>query len=299
MGYGSSRGHKLAVIVGPDEEAKQVFNLRNLATRQEDKGLAWSVLEDSVQSLLEIIKQEEARPMTAPAAQPPRQDEAADPESPVGLVRGTRDWLPADCAAWRALERQLLDGFARAGYEPIRTPILEFTELHERKSGAGIVSKLFELTSGGTGAICLRPELTASIVRAFTEAERLPSPPLASQQLRPGLPLRNRHRLGAAARVHPGRRRALGRRRPDSRRRGDRTRRPVALGRRLGRRNRPDRPRRPDPRGPGAHGPARRRQVCLGRDAERRRRRRRGHPGARLGPRAIDRLAHDPAAKPT
>ena len=62
MGYGSSRGHKLAVIVGPDEEAKQVFNLRNLATRQEDKGLAWSVLEDSVQSLLEIIKQERHGP---------------------------------------------------------------------------------------------------------------------------------------------------------------------------------------------------------------------------------------------
>jgi histidyl-tRNA synthetase len=62
MGYGSSRGHKLAVIVGPDEEARQVFNLRNLATRQEDKGLAWSVLEDSVQSLLEIIRHEGARP---------------------------------------------------------------------------------------------------------------------------------------------------------------------------------------------------------------------------------------------
>jgi histidyl-tRNA synthetase len=58
MGYGSSRGHKLAVIVGPEEEGKQVFNLRNLASRQEDKGLAWSVLEDSVQSALEIIKQE-------------------------------------------------------------------------------------------------------------------------------------------------------------------------------------------------------------------------------------------------
>src|SRR5262249_28636191 len=36
MGYGSSRGHKLAVIVGPDEESKQLFNLRNLASRQED-----------------------------------------------------------------------------------------------------------------------------------------------------------------------------------------------------------------------------------------------------------------------
>ena len=84
--------------------------------------------------------------MTAPAAGiSPPQDEAAVLERPVGLVRGTRDWLPADCAVIAALERQLLDGFARAGYEPIRTPILEFTELHERKSGAGIVSKLFEL----------------------------------------------------------------------------------------------------------------------------------------------------------
>jgi len=60
MGYGSSRGHKLAVIVGPDEQAGQVFNLRNLATRHEDKGLSWSVLEDSVQSALEILEQEGA-----------------------------------------------------------------------------------------------------------------------------------------------------------------------------------------------------------------------------------------------
>ena len=58
MGYGSNRGHKLAVIVGPDEAAREVFNLRNLSTRQEDKGLSWSVLEDSVQSALEILEHE-------------------------------------------------------------------------------------------------------------------------------------------------------------------------------------------------------------------------------------------------
>jgi len=60
MGYGSKRGHKLAVIVGPDEQAQQFFNLRNLVTRQEDKGLAWSVLEDSVASALESFKLEGA-----------------------------------------------------------------------------------------------------------------------------------------------------------------------------------------------------------------------------------------------
>jgi histidyl-tRNA synthetase len=55
MGYGSSRGHKLAVIVGPDEVERKVFNLRVLASRHEDKGLAWVVLEDSVQSALSTL----------------------------------------------------------------------------------------------------------------------------------------------------------------------------------------------------------------------------------------------------
>ncbi|MBX6314762.1 MAG: histidine--tRNA ligase, partial [Isosphaeraceae bacterium] len=48
LGYGSSRGHRLAVIVGPDEEARAVFNLRDLATRQEQKAIPWSELESAV-----------------------------------------------------------------------------------------------------------------------------------------------------------------------------------------------------------------------------------------------------------
>ncbi len=52
MGYGSSRGHKLAVIVGPDEQGKQVFNLRDLTTRKEQKAIAWSELETAVASAL-------------------------------------------------------------------------------------------------------------------------------------------------------------------------------------------------------------------------------------------------------
>jgi histidyl-tRNA synthetase len=66
MGYGSTRGHKLAVIVGPDEEAQQVFNLRVLATRNEDKGLAWSTLEDSIRSALGILEQQESAASTPP-----------------------------------------------------------------------------------------------------------------------------------------------------------------------------------------------------------------------------------------
>jgi histidyl-tRNA synthetase len=95
-------------------------------------------------------------------------------ERPIGQVRGTRDWLPDEFARLAALERLLVDRFIRAGYRPMRTPVLEFTELHERKSGAGIVAKLYELANGASGRLCLRPELTASIVRAYTEA---PGPP--------------------------------------------------------------------------------------------------------------------------
>ncbi len=55
MGYGSSRGHRFAVIVGPDEIAAEVFNLRDLATRSEQKSLPWSDLERAVgQSLAEV-----------------------------------------------------------------------------------------------------------------------------------------------------------------------------------------------------------------------------------------------------
>ncbi len=57
MGYGSTRGHKLAVIVGPDEQEREVFNLRNLATRQEQKGIAWADLESAVAEALRAIEE--------------------------------------------------------------------------------------------------------------------------------------------------------------------------------------------------------------------------------------------------
>ncbi|ODT99877.1 MAG: histidine--tRNA ligase [Planctomycetes bacterium SCN 63-9] len=103
--------------------------------------------------------------------------EGSAAERPIGVVRGTRDWLPADYARLASLERQLIDGFVQAGYTPMRTPILEFTELHERKSGAGIVAKLIELPEHGQAGTCLRPELTAGIVRVYTEAPECPPLP--------------------------------------------------------------------------------------------------------------------------
>ncbi len=48
MQYGSTRGHRFALIVGQDEQANGLFNLRELATRSDRKGLALSELETIV-----------------------------------------------------------------------------------------------------------------------------------------------------------------------------------------------------------------------------------------------------------
>jgi histidyl-tRNA synthetase len=46
--YGTGRGHKLAVIVGPTEQEARTFNLRDLTTREERKAIAWDDLESVV-----------------------------------------------------------------------------------------------------------------------------------------------------------------------------------------------------------------------------------------------------------
>ena len=107
----------------------------------------------------------------------------------MGLVRGTRDWLPADYARLAAIERQLLDGFARAGYQPMRTPILEFTDLHERKSGAGIVSKLFELVGRGFGRDLSAARADRQHRAGLCRGAGVAPPALASEQLGPGVPV--------------------------------------------------------------------------------------------------------------
>ncbi len=118
------------------------------------------------------------------------------PETSIDLVPGTRDALATDTALLDTLQRDLLRHFRNACYEPIRTPILEFSDLHERKSGAGIVARLFELADDRMGALCLRPELTASIVRAYVgmpEAPPLPfrvcaaGPVFRNETLRPSV----------------------------------------------------------------------------------------------------------------
>ncbi|HET7770158.1 MAG TPA: histidine--tRNA ligase [Chloroflexota bacterium] len=86
---------------------------------------------------------------------------------PVERVRGTQDLWAADAQRIGELSTRLERSFASFGYQRIEVPVLEPAELHLRKSGLDIISKLYAFEDQGGRQLCLRPELTASVVRAF------------------------------------------------------------------------------------------------------------------------------------
>jgi histidyl-tRNA synthetase len=86
--------------------------------------------------------------------------------------RGTFDVLPDAARARRRVESAAAEIFARAGYEPIATPVFEDTELFERGVGhsTDIVRKeMFTFEDKGGRSLTLRPEGTAPICRAYVE----------------------------------------------------------------------------------------------------------------------------------
>lgn len=84
----------------------------------------------------------------------------------VEAVRGTWDVLPPRKATEQAIEDRLQEVFARYGYEPIETPVLEPTELFLRKAGEAIAALMYSFSHWNRD-LCLRPEFTASVIRAY------------------------------------------------------------------------------------------------------------------------------------
>ncbi len=87
----------------------------------------------------------------------------------IKAVNGFKDILPDDSLRWQKIEQSARDIFARFGMWEIRTPILEKTELFARSIGEAtdIVEK--EMYTFADKGITMRPEATASILRAFIE----------------------------------------------------------------------------------------------------------------------------------
>ncbi len=86
--------------------------------------------------------------------------------------KGTNDLLPPESWRWQGAVRLAMDLFARAGYEPVETPIFEHTEVFERGVGAAteVVGKqMYTFKDKGERSYTLRPEGTAPVVRAVLE----------------------------------------------------------------------------------------------------------------------------------
>ena len=86
--------------------------------------------------------------------------------------RGTKDILPDTVGDWLYIEKEIRDLCKRFGYQEIRTPVFEHTELFQRGIGEGtdVVDKeMYTFTDRGGRSVTLRPENTASAVRAYLQ----------------------------------------------------------------------------------------------------------------------------------
>ena len=86
--------------------------------------------------------------------------------------RGTKDITPKDAYKWNYVENKFREICSLFGYEEMRTPVFEHTELFKRSVGdtTDIVQKeMYSFTDKGGRDITLKPEGTAGVVRAFIE----------------------------------------------------------------------------------------------------------------------------------
>ncbi|NEQ72756.1 MAG: ATP phosphoribosyltransferase regulatory subunit [Okeania sp. SIO2C9] len=86
----------------------------------------------------------------------------------VERVRGVRDILPNTYHIDKQIKNALSGSFESYGYRPIDVPLIEYTELYLKKSGEDIVSRLYDFIYRNR-RLCLRPEFTASVVRAYLD----------------------------------------------------------------------------------------------------------------------------------
>ena len=91
---------------------------------------------------------------------------------PLQALRGMEDILPPVSATWQHVENCLRDLLLDYGYQEIRVPVVERTELFKRSIGevTDIVEKeMYTFDDRNGVSVTLRPEATAGIVRACME----------------------------------------------------------------------------------------------------------------------------------
>ena len=97
----------------------------------------------------------------------------------IQSIRGVKDILPDEIWKWQYIESVAHNIFPRYGFKEIRLPIFENTRLFSRSIGEAtdIVEKeMYTFNDRGGDSITLRPEGTASVVRAYVE-HKMYNPP--------------------------------------------------------------------------------------------------------------------------
>jgi histidyl-tRNA synthetase len=87
-------------------------------------------------------------------------------------IKGVRDILPPETALWNRVEQTARAVFGSYGFGEIRLPIFESTDLFARSIGADtdvVAKEMYTFVDRDSESITLRPEATASAVRAYIE----------------------------------------------------------------------------------------------------------------------------------
>lgn len=91
---------------------------------------------------------------------------------PLKAPKGTRDIFVPEICLWRKIENLVYEVACSFGYQEIRTPLFESTDLFARGVGEGtdIVQKeMYTFLDKGGRSLTLRPEGTAPVMRAYLE----------------------------------------------------------------------------------------------------------------------------------
>lgn len=97
-------------------------------------------------------------------------------------IKGFKDILPDEVGLWQKVETKAREVFAAYGFLEIRPPHLEWTEVFSRSIGqdTDIVSKeMYSFSDSKGRSMSLRPEATASVVRAYIQHRLYQNNPVA------------------------------------------------------------------------------------------------------------------------
>jgi len=99
----------------------------------------------------------------------------------ITAIKGIKDILPEDAPTWNYIESIARQVFSAFGFREIRVPIMEKTELFKRSIGetTDIVEKeMYTFRDRGEELLTLRPEATASVIRAYIEHNMMSADPI-------------------------------------------------------------------------------------------------------------------------